>query len=390
MVNQKLETLIVKYLTKGLNSFEFDTLLNLFRNEENIGVFKNFIKIDHFLNQAMNKVDTDKIKRKVFREIREKEKTILRKKAVKYLKYAAVFIFGLTGAYYTFFQADSNKKANYLETKDTSKIVLELEDGTKKIISSNGHEKIIGEEGTIIGQQKGNALIYNNNPKNQHLVYNKLYIPNGIKFQIVLSDGTIVHLNSGSYLKYPVSFSTSSNRRVYLEGEAYFDVAKNTEQPFVVTVDNLDVTVLGTKFNISNYPEELNINTVLVEGKIKLTVNDTDKKALDNIILLPSQMASKLKNGSEIITANVNTAIYTAWRTGSLNFRATPFNQIIKRLERKFNVTIENKYELLEKQIYTASFYDDESVYDILGYLKHETNFHFNRLENRIVITKPN
>src|SRR5690606_25698590 len=126
-------------------------------------------------------------------------------------------------------------------------------------------------------------------------------IPKGKKFQIQLSDGTLVHLNAGSSLRYPVDFLSEGPRQVFLSGEAYFDVAKNASNPFIVNVDDLEVRVLGTQFNVSAYSEDEYIDVVLVEGSVNL-----NKKEGDMVELSPGQKGSYKQNSDSITVNEVN------------------------------------------------------------------------------------
>src|SRR5690606_36367432 len=114
------------------------------------------------------------------------------------------------------------------------------------------------------------------------LAYNTLKIPFGKKFRLQLSDGTMVHINSGSTLKYPIKFIAGENRQVYLDGEAFFDVAKDKKHPFIVNADNLNVRVLGTHFNVSNYPEDAVTDVVLVEGSVGMYRSNEEFDASKN------------------------------------------------------------------------------------------------------------
>src|SRR5690606_21391749 len=158
----------------------------------------------------------------------------------------------------------------FKNTLDTEVITLQLDNGSIETISENGERTIINQQGTVVGSQQGTSLNYRGNDINDKLVYNTLNIPHGKQFDLVLSDGTQVKLNSGSSIKYPVQFLPGNNRKVFLMGEAYFEVAKDTEHPFIVNVDDMEVQVLGTQFNLSYYPEDGEITTVLVEGSVEL------------------------------------------------------------------------------------------------------------------------
>ena len=126
-----------------------------------------------------------------------------------------------------------------------NEIVLELEDGTKTIINATGSNTVT-HNGVVVSIQKGQRIQYSEKSDTiatKKLGYNILYVPFGKRFTIELSDGTVVDLNSGSRLKYPVQFPADTIRQVFLEGEAYFDVTKSKEQAFVVNSDNLKTSV---------------------------------------------------------------------------------------------------------------------------------------------------
>ena len=137
---------------------------------------------------------------------------------------------------------------------DTESITIQLEDGNTQIINENRTSQLIDKNGNVLGQQSGNQLVYNSDVKNDVLVYNTLTVPYGKQFELQLSDGTNVHLNAGTSLKYPVKFVKGKNREVFLNGEAFFNVAKEVNHPFIVNANEIDVRVLGTQFNISSYP----------------------------------------------------------------------------------------------------------------------------------------
>src|SRR5690606_24289275 len=115
-----------------------------------------------------------------------------------------------------------------------------------------------------------------------------LKVPYGKRFNLILSDGTMVYLNSGTSIKYPVKFPNKGNRQVYLSGEAFFEVTENKEKPFIVaTDDGMKVKVLGTSFNVKSYPEDGNIETTLIKGKVRNMEQNLSKE----VDLSPSEKA---------------------------------------------------------------------------------------------------
>ena len=183
------------------------------------------------------------------------------------LQYAAVFV-ALLGIVAVFqFQ---NKKETKVEIPSDA-IQLVLENGDIEVLSPNGDKQIIKKNGEVVASQKENEISYRSDKSMDKLVYNEIKIPYGKTFHIALSDGTTVYMNAGSSLKFPVQFIKGHNREVTLEGEAFFEVTKDKKHPFVVKTRGVDVRVLGTKFNVSSYKEDAEINTVLVEGSVSLS-----------------------------------------------------------------------------------------------------------------------
>lgn len=188
-------------------------------------------------------------------------------------------------------------------------------------------------------------------------------IPYGAKSVLDLPDGSKVTLNSGSYLKYPITFGRDT-REVEFEGEAYFDISKNKKVPFIVSTSGIHIKVLGTTFNVKSYPEDNNIETTLVTGSIEIFNDMNKQKSIKPIYLKPNQKISipKNSNSSEdkiqniapstiktekitstkaILETDVNTADYIAWKDNMLVFDNEKFSDIMVKMERWYDVSIE-------------------------------------------------
>jgi ferric-dicitrate binding protein FerR (iron transport regulator) len=168
---------------------------------------------------------------------------------------------------------------------------------------------------------------------------NQLIIPYGKTSEVILSDGTTVFLNAGSRLIYPESF-TGKTREVFLSGEAFFDVKKDANRPFIVQLDVFRVKVFGTRFNVSAYPTDNIVETVLAEGRVSMFKNNA--RLLDKPIeLIPNQLASFDRTTKETSLKTVNTDNYILWTTGVLKFESADLQRIVQRLERYYNIRIE-------------------------------------------------
>lgn len=299
------------------------------------------------------------------------------------LKYAAIFIGVISITYY--FQMKDGLETNSHVVENYIK--LKTGDDRIQLIDQEKSQDIVSASGELIGRQEGSSIHYLADSKINGLIYNELQIPNGKVFNLELSDGTIVNLNSGTKIKYPVKFLKGKKREVFIDGEAYFDVAKDKEHPFIVNAENLAVTVLGTKFNISSYKEDNEIVTVLVEGSVNITMAAAEA----DIVLKPGMKGSWQKSEHFIATDSVDTDLYVAWRRGELIFKNSNFSTMAKTLERKFNVTIENKNKTLAEKVLTANFNTNiESIEEVLKVIGEIHPFNYIIKDKHILILPQN
>ncbi|WP_373517954.1 FecR family protein [Pricia sp.] len=335
----------------------------------------------------MSEYDSEKAKDRLLNRIRRDKRNIRKNHVRKVFRYAAV-VFLFLGLGYGYYNITVQEKGVDRIGSYKNAIALKLSDGTLKFISEEKSTSIVNKSGYRIGLQKGNQLIYHRASTTKDLAYNTLSDPYGKQFILVLADGTKAHLNSGTSLKYPVQFKYGKNREVFLQGEGYFDVAKDPAHPFVINTDALNIKVLGTKFNVSAYPDDEKINTVLVEGSVGLFENDEQLNVSDHRLLEPGQMASWQKQGKKITIEETDTEIYTGWMDGKIIFNHMPFRDILKKLERNYNVSISNDYKELEKILFTASF-DTETIGQVLLAFSRNYPMRYTIEENTIHIEKP-
>ena len=179
--------------------------------------------------------------------------------------------------------------------------------------------------------------------------------PAGSRMHIELGDGTKVWLNHGSKLKYPHRFA-GENRKVFLTGEAYFEVAHNEKIPFIVGTNRLEVKATGTAFNVSAYPGDDNIETTLVEGKVILYERETNHEIK---ALSPGECLKFIAQKNEYTLESENTAKYTAWKDGLLVFKNEKVEDVAKKLARWYNVEVEIANEKVNEFTFTATFMDE-------------------------------
>jgi len=235
--------------------------------------------------------------------------------------------------------------------------------------------------------------------------------PLGAKSHVLLPDGSEVWLNAGSTLKYNPSFN-NTNRKLELEGEAYFDVAKNEALPLRVITSDISITALGTKFNVKAYSDENIIETTLVEGKVNIQKN-SPTNSTKGILLEPNQIATyvresnefisetkkqgekvnkvveekkmKVKKGQVLINEKINSALYTSWKDNKWLLEAEELSSLAKKLERKFNVKIIFQNESLLTYKFTGTL-KDETLEQVLEAIKLTAPIEFSVDENTVTI----
>ncbi|RTE52952.1 DUF4974 domain-containing protein [Arenibacter aquaticus] len=296
------------------------------------------------------------------------------------LKYAAIFAGVIATGYLVFRQNDMASQNPISETS----IKLKMGNHNVKVIQEGSSQQIVSSSGEVLGIQKGNRISYKVDSEIGELVYNELDIPFGKIFEVELSDGTTVHLNSGTRIKYPVKFLNKGKREVFIEGEAYFKVAKDKNHPFVVHSDQVAVEVLGTEFNFSSYKEDTEIKTVLVEGSVSMT---NSLRPEDQLVLVPGTKGAWNRVSHDTHEEKVDVDLYTGWIKGELVFRDISFLDMIQKLERSYNVVIENNNELLSGKILNARFHVDiESIEDVMKSIGELHSFQYTIKDRKITI----
>jgi len=378
-----MKSTISKLLTGTITEEELIELRNWLDNPKNKSELESYVRDYHDLNLATLKNNVDAAYDKVIDHVERNERPV-RRLVPKWSKYAAAVLLLLgVGLLYQqgFFSSENEAK---LIPKDEA-ITLELDNGAIQKIDVFQSKEVKDEDGNVIGAQTRNRIRYSKASEVSKTVFNTLKVPKGRQFELALSDGTSVHLNAGSSLRYPVHFPSSGPRQVFLTGEAYFNVSENTAKPFLVNVSEIDVKVLGTAFNVSAYNEDKNIEVVLVEGAVALNRNNDAAKD-DTTLLTPGQKGSFNLSSKNIDVDRVNVTMYTSWMQRRLVFRNLTFDNILIKLERHYNVEIENTNRELGKEVFNASF-DDIGIEEVLSFFNdtHEIDF---TIENNKVIIK--
>ena len=339
MINQHfyIARLIARYLSDEIEEEE-QAELTRWRNEssENERLFREICKEEN-IKQNMQKRQTfhaedgwEGVQRKVQRHR-------FRHRILNICKYAAIFIFPVVVATVAIYKSGNEPQPLSQVAEQIvpggKKAVLILDNGEAIDLKSTSGVELKEKDGTVI-QVDSTALNYQQAPSrtSEKLAYNKVNVPRGGEYQLTLSDGSKVQLNSMSSIRFPVQFAQDC-RLVELEGEAYFEVSK-TGQPFIVQTKGMKIEVLGTTFNISAYANE-EYQTTLVSGSVKVQTENGS-----NRILKPSEQACITPGSNQINVRNVDTAFYTSWIHGKINFKDQRLDDIMKTLARWYDMDV--------------------------------------------------
>ena len=386
MKPKKVHKLIAKYITSSISGTELDLLEIELKKPSNDQLFNDYVKLNYRIDRKMKTYDTDKSKRLLLDRIKKDKGNLDKFKFRSVFKYAAIIILSMTIGYFVNEKLANEVPSNELDPKENF-ITLEREDGNIQVISEDGTSEVIDSEGNVVGSQVGSQIVYTNSNKtiSEEPIYNTLHVPYGKHFELKLSDGSVAYLNSGSSLKYPVEFIEGKERTVFLTGEAFLEITKDTDRPFIVNTDDLDIKVFGTKFNVSAYPEDELKEVVLVEGSVGMYSRTESADDNEGTLLTPGHKGSYDNAQGNITTEPVVTSIYTSWVQGVMVFRNMTFENILKKLERHYDVKIINKNSKIASAEFNASF-GDMPIERILDYFKGEYNIDYSVINEKEII----
>lgn len=222
----------------------------------------------------------------------------------------------------------------------------------------------------------------------EEVAYNQVVVEKGGRANtVILSDGTRVVLNASTVLKYPTVFN-AERREVYLEGEGYFEVAKNAAKPFVVKLKKQDVTVLGTRFNIAAYSNDSYTVTTLLSGRVALDTYNDSGEVISHLFLQPNQQARTDNSTGSVYLSELDAALSKAWTSGEYKFKDERLESIVRRLENYYNVKIHIANDSLKNILYTGTFTLDQNIRDVLRLINYEGQFTYRIKGKEIVLSE--
>lgn len=370
----EIELLFEKYINNTINEKELFQLHSFFKTENNgaeldsllQAYFASEVTSDGLHEKSADVADLAWIE--IQQNISLKKPALIGR--ISWISKVAAAILLFVSLSVSIYFISKNDSPDKLASKD---YITDIQPGTNRasLTSSKGavyqlngeKQEIITEKGSV--RYKDGTLV-----ENEESVQNlTLSTPKGGQYSVTLSDGTTVWLNAASSLSYPTSF-TGKERRVKLTGEAYFEVHHNAKQPFIVSTNGQQIRVLGTSFNVNAYKDENKTVTTLVNGRVQLS-RDGNNEALQ---LHPGEQSVLAGAGFEI--AEVDPSLFVTWKDGQFRFKATPLIEVMRQIERWYNLDIDYTGIPADIQIH-ASISRDKKLSTVLHALEKIADLKF-------------
>lgn len=358
-------------------------------SEKNRLLFEKVCRGENFreLNRMATSYDSGKAWQGMEKNFQPARKVTLR----RWMAWAAVMVLPLCIGYFLLRNTDRTQDSEVLNVASvvkpgTSKAMLTMADGSVVELKGVQGFELKEKDGTLINKDSAiltYAATMDSRLRSGQPVYNRVDIPRGGEYSLVLSDGTVVYLNAMSSLRYPVNF-VGDTREVELTGEAFFQVAKDASHPFIVKTREMSIRVLGTEFNVSAYQEDQMVRTTLVEGSVRIDAGLQD----ETVVLRPSQQATFYKSSGELSVREVNVDMYIAWKNGMFDFRDWRLEDIMTYLSRWYDIQVFYQNEGLKDQKFGCYITRYSEIGPILELLEKTGNIKADVKGNTIVFTR--
>ncbi|WP_127133235.1 FecR family protein [Pseudoflavitalea rhizosphaerae] len=343
--------LLDKYLAQTITAEEQQEFFALIQSRDHMP------ELESVVAEALEDASFDVAEEPVLREIiferilQQRETPVRRIPIYRRFGWAAAILVLLGGTVYFYVSSHNQNKTVIADQQRNNKSIqpgsnkarLTLSDGTVITLDSAASGAIAQQGNASVIKLPNGEIRYdvNGKPTGKPMM-NTMTTPNGGQYNLVLPDGSRIWLNAASSVTYPAAF-TGNDRQIKISGEVYMEIAKDKSRPFMVNVDGRStVEVLGTSFNINSYPNEGKIKTTLIEGAVRVSSLEKDgRRTGQGVMLQPAQQAVDPGGSEKISVQPANIQHVLAWKNGFINFESVSFEEIIRQIERWYNIDIQ-------------------------------------------------
>ena len=342
---------------------------------------KSKLRNVRIINENLSEGEKIKLAYEISKKLdREDARVKLRGRFVNFMRYAAIaVVFFSIGAIVVYLNTKKDNLIDYLSKIETPASVT-----SPVLIISDGESVQLNNGESTVNYRNPGEIILNEKKiikTDEDIKISQLVMPYGSSSKIVLSDSSVVWLNAGSSLIYPSKF-TGKNREVVLFGEAYFSVSSDVNKPFIVQTSALEIKAIGTEFNVSAYPEDNVIQTVLKKGIVTIRRIEGAKNE-NEILLSPNQLALFDKKTKQSRITEVNTDFHTLWTDGLLCFENRDLNRIVKSLERYYNIDIQFEKPLVGMIKISGKLDLNQNQEEVFEYLEKVSSAKFEKIDQK-------
>ena len=351
------------------------------RHEE---LFQRMLSSEHVEKSISRFVKTEEEEERGWRQLQQKARSGRSVRKIKWFPYAAaiVLILSVGGVFY--FSGDKEQTEILPIAKNEvqvpgSRAILILPDGRKVDLENEVLRSDLAQSDSLLLVSARSLKYRDIDSPDATEIFHTLEIPRGGEYLLTLSDGTMIYLNSESTLSFPVKFQ-GKERKVYLTGEAYFKVAKNTEHPFVVTAGELEVLVTGTTFGVRAYKDEKDIQTTLESGQVTVRVEGKSVK------LVPNKQVLFNKSTMGLEVRDVDVDLYLAWADGRLVYDNCPLEKILTDLGRWYNIDVFYSRDELRSYQFSLNMKKHEEFTQVLELIGKTGEVQFEIKDNTVIV----
>lgn len=380
---------VIDYIRKEADTSQQENVKHwLSESENNEREYKDLLRTFYkasFPNK-WDRIDTPKAKNNLLTQLRKQKRLKIYRFSAIAASIALLVSFSLI-----FYVDQMNNQEDQLSFAELSspgefKASLILSSGETVLLSQNTQDSL-SDAGTIINHNTDEGINYSKNKAENQLsqkeVYNTLRVARGEEYKVVLADGTQVWLNSESELRYPIAF-VGKQRKVYVKGEAYFDVTPNKDKAFIVQAGDVKTKVLGTEFNVMAYSLDDQIEVTLVEGKVNVEAGGNQKT------ILPGKQITVSKETLDLEEKTVNTNLYSSWKDGIIYFDELTLEKMTEKLGRWYDIDFVFEEERLKHYAFTGAVKKNKSLEFTLDFLRTTSNLKFRVEKDMILVFEEN
>lgn len=384
----KISTLITKYIKGEISETELSELEHwLAASPENKRLFESLLQKNNFDQRILNAPDinVERAYQQFKKRVVARHRPLPKRRAVNWLLVGAVAASILIPLFISVFlfqpvRVEPLPEVALIEAGN-HKAQLFFSSGERLELDENTSDTIYKDNTTLVAN-KGQLSYANEAPEEAQI--NRLVVPRGGEFQMILADGTKVWLNSESELVFPTAFPEVT-RLVEVKGEAYFEVAHDIHKPFIVKSSGQSIRVLGTAFNLRNYAEEQSVVTTLVQGSIELS---SPENRFERTRLSPGEQSNLNLNNQLLSKQTVTVDEFVSWKSGEYIFKSKPLLEVMNELARWYDLQVEFQDEAIKKSIVTGKFKRANTFNAFVELLDKIEVAHFEITDNKVLISK--